>query len=149
MTIAKFRRRPTKLQFKEVTVHNLNADISYIPSYPALSNEAKIYAKWPADEWHNIELLGRSKDIDDAIKLVNPNPNPYLDYEKITEDLAFGRVYEDYNPSEDKTFKVISNPALNPNSPRDCDGLEVSYSSGDDYLEYSIPLAEFSRKAGS
>ena len=149
VTIAKFRRRPTKLQFKEATVHNLNADISYIPSYPALSNEAKIYAKWPDDEWHNIELLGRSKDIDDAIKLVNPNPNPYLDYEKITEDLAFGRVYEDYNPSEDKTFKVISNPALNPNSPRDCDGLEVSYSSGDDYLEYSIPLAEFSRKAGS
>ena len=114
-----------------------------------MSNEAKIYAKWPDDEWHNVELLGMSKDIDDAIKLVNPNPNPYLDYEKITEDTAFGRVYEDYNPSEDKTFKVISNPALHPNSPRDYNGLKVSYSSGDDCLEYSIPLAEFSRKVGS
>lgn len=149
VTIAKFRRRSAQFQFKDATVHNINADISYIPSYPALSNEAKIYAKWPDDEWHNVELLGMSKDIDDAIKLVNPSPNPYLDYEAIVNDTSYGRVYEDYDASEDKTFKMISNPSLNPNSPRNCNGLQVSYKDGDNYLEYAIPLAEISRRDGS
>lgn len=114
-----------------------------------MSNEAKIYAKWPDDEWHNVELLGMSKDIDDAIKLVNPSPNPYLDYEAIVNDTSYGRVYEDYDASEDKTFKMISNPSLNPNSPRNCNGLQVSYKDGDNYLEYAIPLAEISRRDGS
>jgi len=119
VTIAKFRRRTTSLNLKSTSVHNINADISYIPSYPSLSNEMAIYAKeqWKDTGYYCIELLGMSKDIDSFIKLVNPSPNPYLDYDRIVDETAFGRVYEDYDRSEDKTFKTISNPSLNPNSP--------------------------------
>ena len=118
----------------------MNADISYIPSYPSLSNEAKIYSKWPDQDWYDIELLGRAKDIDDFIKLVNPNPNPYLDYDSIMEEVAHGRVYEDYNKNEDKTFRLVLNPALNSNSPSEFSysglntDLLVSYNDGDDYI---------------
>jgi hypothetical protein len=54
---------------------------------------------------------------------VNPCPNPYLDYEAIVEDTAFGRVYEDYQADEDKTFRLVINPSLHPNSP-----TQASYS---------------------
>ena len=84
-----------------------------------------------------------SKDIDGYIKLVNPNPDPYLDYDKIVEEFAHGRVYEDYKSGEDKTFKSISNPSLNPNSPNAFgQWATVSYEDGSDYIEYAINLSK-------
>lgn len=56
-----------------------------------------------------------SKDLSYSEKLVNPNPNPYLDYDTISEDGMFGRVYEDYIADYDKTYKLIKAPALNDN----------------------------------
>ena len=145
MAITKFRRGSSSLKFVKASIHNLNADISYIPSYPSLSNEVKMYAQandWKNAEYHSVELLGMSKDIDEYIKMVNPSPDPYLDYDKIVKEFAYGRVYEDYNPDEDKSFKTVSNPSLNPNSPKVFGnwGL-VSYADGDDYLQYTIKLA--------
>ena len=154
VTIAKFKRKTTSFQFKSISIHNLNADISYIPSYPSLSNEAKIYSKWPDQDWYDIELLGRAKDIDDFIKLVNPNPNPYLDYDSIMEEVAHGRVYEDYNKNEDKTFRLVLNPALNSNSPSEFSysglntDLLVSYNDGDDYIQYQILLDQIYKPGG-
>lgn len=145
VTIAKFRRRTTSLNLKSTSVHNINADISYIPSYPSLSNEMAIYAKeqWKDADYYCIELLGMSKDIDSFIKLVNPSPNPYLDYDRIVDETAFGRVYEDYDQSEDKTFKSISNPSLNPNSPTTFgEWAVVSYQPDEGCIQYSINLAK-------
>lgn len=118
VSLFSFKRSTSLLKFKNAKIYNLNADISYLPVYPALSNEAMIYTKWDDAEQHNLELLGMSKDIDGMIGLVNPSPDPYLDYEKVVENSVFGRVYEDYNAKEDKTFRLISNPSLNLNSPK-------------------------------
>lgn len=145
VTISKFKRKSASLNLKSSMVYNVNADISYLPSYPSLSNEMAVYSKegWKDADYYCIELLGMSKDIDNFIKLINPNPDPYLDYDKIVEEFAHGRVYEDYNRDEDKTFKSISNPSLNPNSPkRFGNWATVSYEDGSDYIEYAINLSK-------
>jgi len=95
----------------------MNADMSYLPSYPGISGEAEIYKKYKNYEYYNIELLGMSKDIEYLINLVNPNPNPYVTYESIISSVEFGRVYEDFIRSEDKTFMMFTNPSLNDNMP--------------------------------
>ena len=97
--------------------HNINADISYLPSYPGLSNEMQIFnnSAIAENDYYTIELLGMSRDLDYGERLVNPNPNPYLDYEAITKDGMFGRVYEDYLVDYDKTYKLITAPAMNDN----------------------------------
>jgi len=68
-------------------------------------------------EYQNIELLGESKDIERYVELVNPNPDPYFDYQSVKENTEFGRVYEDYKVEFEKTFTMIENPSLNFNSP--------------------------------
>lgn len=146
VSLFSFKRSTSLLKFKSAKIYNLNADISYLPIYPALSNEAIIYRNWNDEEQHSLELLGMSKDIDDIIGLVNPSPDPYLDYEKIVENDVFGRVYEDYNAKEDKTFRLISNPSLNLNSPKNQSSsgyqndlnVDVDLNSG--FIEYKIYL---------
>ena len=58
-----------------------------------------------------------SKDIEHLIKLVNPNPNPYITYDSIISSSEFGRVYEDFVREDDKTFMMFKNPSLNDNMP--------------------------------
>ena len=110
--------------------YNINADISYIPSYPGISGEIDIYNKYSSPyNYYNVELLGMSKDIDYYINLVNPNPDPFFDYDAIVRDTIFGRVWEDYDKTEeDKTILQIYNPSLNKNMPSDDGSLKPPYS---------------------
>lgn len=117
IVLVSYKRKNSSIEFSSCQDYNINADISYLPSYPGLSGEAKLYNKYAGSEYYNIELLGMSKDIDGLIKLVNPNPNPYVDYEGIISSTEFGRVYEDYIKEEDKTFVLLQNPSLNTNMP--------------------------------
>ena len=121
VALVNYKRKSSELNFDSCQDYNINADISYLPSYPGLSGEAKLYTKYAGSEYYNIELLGMSKDIDGLIKLVNPSPNPYVSYDDIVNDTEFGRVYEDYVKSEDKTFVLLQNPSLNLNMPESQD----------------------------
>lgn len=107
--------------FKKSSTYNINADMSYMPAYPGVQHEfdvVKTYGKEKKDTY-SIELLGMSKDIDSIVKLVNPNPNPYFDFDLMLENSAFGRVYEDYSKEDQKTFGFVSLPSLNNNMPPD------------------------------
>lgn len=115
IVLVNYKRKNSSIDFSSCQDYNINADISYLPVYPGLSGEAKLYNKYAGSEYYNIELLGMSKDIDGLIKLVNPNPNPYVSYEDIISCTEFGRVYEDYIKEEDKTFVLLQNPSLNTN----------------------------------
>lgn len=95
------------------TRHNLNADMSYIPVYPGLSGEASLCAV--EDKYVKVELLGKSKDIDDAIAAVNLSVDPYFDFSKISSNYVFGRVYEDYDRNLDKSLIYFANPSINDN----------------------------------
>ena len=117
VTVLEFKKKSDDLQFKNTYTYNINADISYIPSYPGMNGEIEIYKKYSNADYFSIELLGMSKDIDNYIAMVNPNPDPYFSYDTILSNTVYGRVWEDYNPSEDKTFIQITNPSLNGNSP--------------------------------
>jgi len=95
---------------------NTNADFSYLPLYPGVSSEIQLKkSKISADEYQNVELLGRSKNIDGYIEITNPSPDPYFSYDTISGNYTFGRVYEDYQDFYDKTFKMFENPPLNTN----------------------------------
>lgn len=69
-----------------------------------------------SDEYHSIELLGSSKDIDEYIDMVNPDPDPYFDYDKVKSDYEFGRVYEDYQREFENSFTQVRNPSISFNS---------------------------------
>lgn len=46
--------------------------------------------------------------------MINPTPNPYFSYSDISSNV-FGRVYEDYALSCEKTLKILGNPAIHNN----------------------------------
>ena len=130
--------------------YNVNADISYIPAYPGYDNEFNIpscYGEYDdslsyqtvPDEYHNIELLGSSRNIDKYIQLVNPDPDPYFDYNSIMSSTEFGRVYEDYLAEYEKTLTLFENPSISYNSP---DTYEPSYAidKADNILSWSVKL---------
>lgn len=120
VTIVAYKHKTSQLAFETIDNFNINADISYIPSYPGISGEIDIYNKYSSkDNYYNIQLMGMSKDLDYYISLVNPNPNPYFDYDSIVSSIIFGRVWEDYDSrnNEDKTFVQLYNPSLNKNMP--------------------------------
>jgi len=72
---------------------------------------------------------------------VNPSPDPYFDYEKIMDTQVFGRVYEDYNPDLDKSYRYLVNPLLGANSPsfESSDWKKVTTTSSEIY--YKVKLA--------
>lgn len=117
VTLVDLTRSNGTLVQKRVHDHNFNADMSYLPSYPGLSNEMQIFSNdaIKKNDYYTIELLGMSRDLDYSEHLVNPTPNPYLDYDTIARDGMFGRVYEDYLADYDKTYKLVKAPALNDN----------------------------------
>lgn len=95
-------------------VYDMNADMSYLPVYPQRHGVAEVWRTTAAgDEFKSVELLGMSKDIGGAIAMVNPDPDPNFDYESILSNYTFGRVYEDFVQSMDKSFVKFSNPLLN------------------------------------
>ena len=141
VTTIEFIRKRNSYLYKKSTSYNLNADISYIPNYPGHDHEVKMFSLYPNVEHYSVELLGQSRDIDKYSNLVNPSPNPYFDYEKMMESNVFGRVYEDYDPNLDKSYKYLVNPFLGANSPifEEDDWKEVSTIGSE--IHYKVKLA--------
>lgn len=110
----------TKLDKISYTEHNVNADMSFIPIYPSKTTEFQVKDKNKQYSCYNIELLGKSKDIDGYIDNTNPSPDPNFDIDMITKNRKFGRVYEDYLDEYDKTFIVAENESLNSNMDQHC-----------------------------
>jgi len=135
--------RATKRQAVD-SVFNMNADMSYLPCYPGVSGEISAYAaELSPTQQLPFQLLGDSKNIDENIKIVNEDVDPYFDVSRISSDYLFGRVYEDWQEYENKdnTFRLFSNDTLNDRS--DPEYKDVSC------FVWSIPLSsyEYNRKA--
>lgn len=97
----------------------MNADMSYLPVYPGLSGESRIFESRMSSDMYGmipVELLGGSNNIDARIARVNKNVDPYFDLSDMTSNSAFGRVYEDYDVDNDMTFRVFANPQININN---------------------------------
>ena len=95
-------------------IYNINADISYQPLYPGDDGLIKLD---PGREYHNIELLGRSRDISRWVDAINKDPDPFMEISDIVENHTFGRVYEDYVDNLSDCLVLFDNPAFSPNSP--------------------------------
>ena len=105
-------------QMREVNerLFNMNADMSYLPVYPGQACRFDITrTEISSDKYFPVQLMGQSRNIDGIVKLINPTPNPYFTMEDITEKYTFGRVFEDYLSSDNKTLKILNNPPINPN----------------------------------
>lgn len=106
--IFKYNAKDSRQSLK---ICNLNADASYIPLYPG--ENGKINTLLTEDEisseYYNFELLGRSKDIDREIGMINVNADPYFNIDEIRKNYTFGRVYENYDQIFDKTILIRDN----------------------------------------
>lgn len=101
-------------------IHNINADMSYIPSYPDVSGQISVnYGSNVAC----IELLGPSQDLTKLSNLVNTSVNPYF-YSDLLSSEIYGMVWEDYRQSDDKSITDIGSPAINE---RNCDYVNVQF----------------------
>jgi len=81
--------------------------------YPGNDNTAELNVKpISSNSYFPLELLGKSRNIDDMIASVNPNADPYFTIDDIKKNYLFGRVYEDYASDLDKTLKIVGNPRI-------------------------------------
>lgn len=95
---------------QSLIVCNLNADASYIPLYPGEYGKIKYEnIRKISSDYYNFELLGRSRNIDQEIGMINPDADPYFDIDDIRENYTFGRVYENYDQIFDKTILIQDN----------------------------------------
>lgn len=101
----------------DVNILNTHADMSYIPLHDGISSELGLCkSNISANEYFNIELLGRSKnDLDRLISMANPNPDPYFTEDTIRENFKFGRIHEEYQDYFDRSFRIIQNPGIHNN----------------------------------
>lgn len=141
VTVVEFFRKQKNYIYKKSTTYNLNADISYIPNYPGHDHEVHAYSLYPNTDQHAVELLGASRDIDKYANLVNPSPDPYFDYESIMNNEVFGRVYEDYDPTLDKSYRYLVNPLLGSNSPEFAEDDWKKVTTTNSEIHYKIKLA--------
>lgn len=111
--------------------YNQNADMSYIPAYPGLSGEQFINNSIISNySEYNIELLGRSNDIEQYISRVNTNVDPYFELSTISTNDVYGRVYEEFDFSKlSSTFRSYKNKAFNKTASKlieDIQNIEIS-----------------------
>lgn len=111
----RLKGRHIQVEGSGVHSYNLNADMSYVPLYPGKRHQSDMSRD--GNEFHSIELLGESRNIDYDIGLVNTGVNPYFDYNDFYDSGVFGRVYENYLSAEDKSLWVIRNRAMFRNFP--------------------------------
>lgn len=105
---------PTK-----IISYQTNADMGYIPSYAGLSVSGPLDIANEIDSCHQaVELLGKSKDIDGLINMVNDQVDPYMTMEDIYEKHLFGRVWENghissnfFNIDDDTSLIILTNTA--------------------------------------
>ena len=102
--------------------YNLNADMSYVPSYPGLDGELTLSNDMKFNQFANVELLGTSKSIDDCLSCIDISSSQQVDADKYTLyklstlilNGIYGRAYEDF-PGEaytDNTIRFEHNPLL-------------------------------------
>ena len=73
-----------------------NTDMGYSPCYTYGQHKNILDVKHELDESHQIvELLGKSKNIEDLVKYVNSDPDPYITKRKLFDKYMYGRIYED------------------------------------------------------
>jgi len=130
--------------YGSVKLYNLNGDPSYIPTYPGqngktdMSKSSTYQKKYQDTQYMQFELLGKSKNIDNAINLVVPDADPGVS-DTIEETLRkmkekiYGRVFEDYNDT-DKSLRMITNNTLYSTSSDEDIVWEYCDLSNDDYL---------------
>ena len=93
--------------------------MGYIPSYAGLSVSGPLDIANEIDSCHQaVELLGKSKDIDGLINIVNDQVDPYMTMEDIYEKHLFGRVWENghissnfFNIDNDTSLIILTNTA--------------------------------------
>lgn len=120
----------------DIKLYNLNGDPSYIPTYPGSigttdASRSYVYrTRFKDKQYLTFELLGRSKNIDAAIAMVDPNADVGTE-DTVEEtlnklkDLIYGRIYEDY-VEDDGSLRIYTNNTL--------------YSTLDeDIIEWNIP----------
>ena len=70
--------------------------MGYIPSYTYNECSNVLDIRNELGESHQVvELLGKSKDINNLISVSNPTPDPYLTKRKLLDEYMYGRIYED------------------------------------------------------
>ena len=105
---------PTK-----IISYQTNADMGYIPSYAGLSASGPLDIVEEVDQCHQaVELLGKSKDIDGLIDMINDQADPYMTMEDIYEKHLFGRVWENgvvpndyFSIDKDTSLVILTNTA--------------------------------------
>lgn len=139
------------LQNRGSHVHNINADMSYVPAYPGVDGPVAVTRtpELSAMPYLPFELMGTSEDVDALADGVNPTPDPYFSVDSISENDTFGRVYEDYSPDYDKTLLMIGNPPLNNNLPSQSGSLSSSgrYDEAGNFFEWTVDLGGCFTKA--
>ena len=85
-----FRRQIVSKQLREIKNSsgrtydfNVNADMSYLPTYPGLAGIKQLYKNKDWYDGYSVELLGTAKDLQEQISFINPNPDPYFDMDDI------------------------------------------------------------------
>lgn len=97
---------------RDLRSFNINADKSYIPSYPGTEGELSILGD---QQVACIELLGPSEDLTKLSNMVNTDVNPYFYSDSLSAGI-YGMVWEEYRASNDKSLTEYSNPAINDRS---------------------------------
>ena len=121
-------------------LYNLNADMAFTPAYPGLSGEFHDRQTLMSSDSHlQIQLMGKSKNLDWNKSLINPNADPYFDVTKIYEEYRFGRVYEDYLSSYDKSIRVVSNPLVTDRINNDA--VQLIFDVTDTPIEYHMSIS--------
>lgn len=118
--------------------YNMNADMSLIPSYPGECGKLNIYKinslKSNIKHGIPIELLGNSRNINQQIAMVNDDVDPYADFSSLSDNFAFGRVYEDYIKGSDNTYRQFKNPSIN---------IRTNEIDDDSILQWTIDLSGY------
>lgn len=146
---------------------NVNADMSYVPSYPGLCGEINLSSDMKFNDFVNVQLLGKSKDISSYANSTFVT-DQYTDPEKyklwngttMLYNGLYGRVYEDF-PSEaytDNTIRFETNPQMDYRLARSDKGVGpsednytiVQYVKATDYspakYEWFIPIDTIGRE---
>lgn len=128
----------SKLVIDSFKVYNLHGDPSYTPAYPGLSGAIDLNAAiLPKEGYFNVQLLGYSNDIDNTIAMVNPSADVDQDIETLRSQI-YGRIWEDYDDSDDTSFKMVKNDTLTSRAGQDIIEWEITTIADNSYIESQI-----------
>ena len=136
------------------TQYQTNADMGYTPSYAGLSGAGPLSIASEIDVSHQaIELLGKSKDLDQLTGVINGTPNPYMTKDEINDKFLYGRVWENgagalsstaYNAALDRSLNILLNMSFYQNMPvvsSDDGNMSQCYASADNSFLQDVSLS--------